>query len=61
MKVKSWLFEAARWLAAVAAVVYLVVLLGGNTVSSAAFTDVEKAVMAQVDTANMQKAENHSR
>ena len=58
MKVKSWLFEAARWLAAVAAVVYLVVLLGGNTVSSAAFADVEKAVMAQVDTANMQKAEN---
>ena len=58
MKAKTWIYEAARWLAAIAVVVYLVVLFGGNTVSSAAFSDVCAAVMEVVDTANMQEVEN---
>lgn len=58
MKAKTWIYEAARWLAAIAVVVYLVVLFGGNTVSSAAFSDVCAAVMDVVDTVNMQEAEN---
>jgi len=58
MKIKSLLLEAARWLIVAAAVVYLVALLGGNAVSNAAFQDVEKAVIGQVDTANMVKADN---
>ena len=58
MKAKTWIYEAARWLAAIAVVVYLVVLFGGNTVSSAAFSDVCAAVMDVVDTDNMQEAEN---
>jgi len=58
MKVKSWIFEAVRWIAVLAAVVYLVALLGGNPVSNADFTDVSAAVLAQADTADMQKAEN---
>lgn len=58
MKLKSLLLEAARWVVAVGALVYLVILLGGNAVSTAEFADVEKAVLAQTDTANMVKAEN---
>ena len=58
MKGKSLLFEILRWVAALVAVVYLGVLLGGNAISNAAFSDVEAAVVAQVDTTNMVKAEN---
>ena len=58
MKVKSWIFEAVRWIAAVAIVVYLAVLFGGNAVSNAEFTDVCAAVMDVVDTTNMIEAEN---
>lgn len=58
MKAKTWIFEAVRWIAAIAVVVYLVVLFGGNRVSSAEFSDVCAAVMDVVDTANMQEAEN---
>ena len=58
MKAKTWIYEVARWLAAIAVVVYLVVLFGGNTVSSTAFSDVCAAVMDVVDTDNMQEAEN---
>lgn len=58
MKVKSWIFEAVRWIAAVAAVVYLAVLLGGDPVSSADFSKVQAAVLAAADTENMQQGEN---
>lgn len=58
MKAKTWIFEAVRWIAAIAVVVYLVVLFGGNRVSSAEFSDVCAAVMDVVDTSNMQEAEN---
>lgn len=58
MKAKSLIFEVVRWLAAVMAVIYLVVLLGADPVSGAAFADVAEAVTAEVDLSNMQKAEN---
>lgn len=58
MKVKSLLFEILRWAAAVAAVIYLSVLLAGDPVSGAAFADVAEKVVAQVDTTNMIEAEN---
>jgi len=59
MKLKALLLEAARWIAVFAAIVYLVVLLGGNKVSNADFSQVSGAVMDAADTANMTKAENH--
>lgn len=58
MKLKALLLEAARWIAVFAAIVYLVVLLGGNKVSNADFSQVSGAVMDAADTANMTKAEN---
>ena len=58
MKAKSWILEAARWIAAVAVVVYLFMLFGGNGISSANFEDVSAAVMATVDTSELQQAEN---
>lgn len=58
MRAKNILLEAARWVAAVAALVYLLVLFGGNTVSNAPFEDVSAAVMETVDTENMVLAEN---
>lgn len=58
MKIKSWIFEVVRWGAAVAVVVYLAMLFGGNPISNADFSDVRAAVMDTVDTANMKEAEN---
>lgn len=58
MKAKSWIFEGIRWIAVAAAVVYLLVMFGGNGVSNAEFADVSAAVMETVDTTNMQQAEN---
>ena len=58
MKAKSWIFEGIRWIAVVAAVVYLLVMFGGSGFSSASFAEVSAAVMETVDTTNMQQAEN---
>lgn len=58
MKAKSWIFEGIRWIAVVAAVVYLLVMFGGSGISSASFAEVSAAVMETVDTTNMQQAEN---
>lgn len=58
MKLKSLFLEVARWAVVLAVVIYLVVLLGGNTVSNADFADVSQAVTGEVDTTNMQQAEN---
>lgn len=58
MKAKSWILEALRWIAAVAIIVYLTVLFGGNGISNANFSDVSAAVMDVVDTTNLQQAEN---
>ena len=40
MKLKSWIFEGIRWIAAAAMIVCLVMLFGGDPVSSAEFADV---------------------
>lgn len=58
MKAKNILLEAARWVAVIAAVVYLLVMFGGNTVSSSTFEDVSAAVVETVNTENMVLAEN---
>ena len=58
MKVKSWIFEALRWMAVLAAVVYLAVLYGGNPVSNAEFETVAEAVVGEVDMTNLLPAEN---
>lgn len=58
MKLKSWLLEAARWIMAAAAVIYLLFLLGGDPVSQADFTAVADAVVETVDATHMVKAEN---
>lgn len=58
MKAKNMVLEAVRWVAVIAAVVYLLVMFGGNTVSSSAFEDVSSAVLETVDTENMVLAEN---
>lgn len=58
MKFKSILLEAGRWIAVLAAMVYLVTLLGGNRVSNAEFSQVSRAVVDTVDMTNLQQAEN---
>lgn len=58
MKLKSILLETGRWIIVLTAVVYLAVLLGGNTVSNADFSQVEQAVVDTVDMTNLQQAEN---
>lgn len=58
MKLKSWIFEGIRWIAAAAMIVCLVMLFGGDPVSSAEFADVSAAVVPEVDTANTQEAES---
>lgn len=59
MNMKSVLLEIGRWIAAVAAVVCLVVMFGGNTASSAEPETVEQAVTAVLDNMdNMLRADN---
>ena len=58
MKLKSWIFEGIRWVAALAMVICLVSIFGGDPVSNAEFADVSAAVLPEVDTANMQEAES---
>lgn len=56
MKVK--IIELARWLTVLAMLLSLLLLFAGNPVSSAPFARVCEAVLPQVDTANMQQADN---
>ena len=58
MKLKSWIFEGIRWIAALAMVACLILIFGGDPVSNAEFADVSAAVLPEVDTANMQEAES---
>jgi len=58
MKLKPWMMEAIRWVAVAAMVVCLIVLFGGDPVSSADFADVSAAVVPEVSTENMTEAEN---
>lgn len=58
MKTKSLIFEILRWAAVLAAVILLVIQLGGNTVSSADAQSVAAAVTETLDMTNMQPADN---
>lgn len=58
MKMKTAVFEAARWIAAVAALVLLASMFGGNKVSSASMEDVTSAVTKTLTMDTMVKAEN---
>ena len=58
MNMKSVLLGVCRWAAAVAAVVSLVVMFGGNTASSAQPEQVEQAVTAVLEMDNMLRADN---
>lgn len=58
MNLKSRILEAARWITVLAMILCLFTLFAGNPSSNAAFSDVSAAVLSQVDTANMQQADN---
>lgn len=58
MKVKSTVYEIARWAAALAALISLMVMFGGNTVSSAEPEAVAAAVTETIDMTNMIEADN---
>lgn len=58
MKAKSVFFEIARWLCAVLAVVVLIVMFGGNTVSDADPETVVQEVIAVLDMTNMVEGDN---
>ncbi len=55
---KEKLYEIVRWAAVAAAVVLLILLAGGERESDAALDDVTAAVVAQLDTSNVQPADN---
>ena len=58
MKPNTFLYEIARWSAAVAAVISLIWMFGGNTVSNADPLDVAEAVIETIDMENMLEADN---
>ena len=58
MKAKSAFYEIARWLCAALAVVLLMVMFGGNTVSDADPQTVVQEVTAVLDMSNMVEGDN---
>jgi len=58
MRPNTFLYEIARWSAAVAAVISLIWMFGGNTVSSADPMEVAEAVVETIDMENMLEADN---
>lgn len=50
---KRAFYEIARWMVLAAAVISLMIMFGGNTVSNADPADVEAAVLAEIDLTNM--------
>jgi len=58
MKPNTFLYEIARWVAAVAAVISLIWMFGGNTVSNADPLEVAEAVAETIDMENMLEADN---
>lgn len=58
MKANPMVYEFARWSVVVLAVVFLLALFGGNSLSDADTAAVEAAVTAQLDLSNLQKADN---
>lgn len=55
---KTTIYEIARWAVVLVAVIFLFVMFGGNTVSSADPADVEAAVVAELDMTNMLQGDN---
>ena len=58
MRPNTFLYEIARWSAAVAAVISLIWMFGGNTVSNADPVEVAEAVVETIDMENMLEADN---
>ena len=58
MRSNAFIYEIARWAAVAAALICLLVLFGGNTVSNAEIQDVADAVAATIDMENMLEADN---
>jgi len=58
MRPNTFLYEIARWSAAVAAVISLIWMFGGNTVSNADPMEVAEAVVETIDMENMLEADN---
>ena len=58
MKPNSLFYEFARWMVAAAAVIALIAMFGGNTVSNADPEAVRDAVTAQIDMTNMLEGDN---
>ena len=55
---KSAFYGIARWICVAVAVISLMIMFGGNTVSSADIADVEAAVTAEIDMTNMIPGDN---
>ena len=55
---KSFVYGVARWAVLLAAVLSLIVMFGGNTVSNADPAEVEAAVVAELDMTNMLRGDN---
>ena len=58
MKAKSTVYELARWVCFGAAVMFLIIMFGGNTVSNAKPEDVAAAVVETINMTNMVEADN---
>ena len=58
MRPNTFLYEIARWSAAVAAVISLIWMFGGNTASNAEPVEVAEAVVETIDMENMLEADN---
>ena len=55
---KCAFYEIARWAVLAVAVISLMVMFGGDTVSNADPADVEAAVLAEIDMTNMLQGDN---
>ena len=55
---KSTFYGIARWVCVALAVILLIGMFGGNTMSSAEMADVEAAVTAEIDMTNMLSGDN---
>ena len=58
MKANLSVYEIARWVAVLLALIYLFSMFGGNTVSSAKAEDVAAAVTETIDMTNMVRSDN---
>ena len=55
---KRAFYELARWVVLAVAVISLMIMFGGDTVSNADPADVEAAVLAEIDMTNMLQGDN---